>query len=92
MPIPKDISREELLALLAAYDEYIQDANDEDKFEGGWRPVCLNEFFDNEWEDTKRSFDGMGDNAIKEYAERAIRNIERLEKKMSTAFCSSKTY
>jgi hypothetical protein len=53
MPMPKDISHAELLALLAAYDQYIQDANDEDKFSEGWRPVCVNEFYDNEWQDIK---------------------------------------
>jgi len=52
MPIPwETISREEALELLREYDIYIQEANDEDKFESGWRPVCINEFYDNEWRD-----------------------------------------
>jgi len=70
-----------LLALLYQYDLYIQEANDEDKFESGWRPVCLNEFFDNEWDDIKRSFDGMGDNAITFYAESMLKEIERINKR-----------
>ncbi len=31
-------------ALLRAYDRYIQQANDEDRFASGWRPVCVAEF------------------------------------------------
>jgi hypothetical protein len=81
MPISKEITREELLALLAAYDEYIQQANDEDRFEGGWRPVCLNEFYDNEWDDLKSQYDGMGESAIEEYSNRALENIARLEER-----------
>ena len=50
MPIPDDISRDELLELLKEYDIYIQDANDEAKFAIGWRPVCINEFYDNEFQ------------------------------------------
>ena len=50
MPIPDDISRDELFELLNEYNIYIQNANDEDKFESGWRPVCINEFYDNEFQ------------------------------------------
>ena len=87
MPIPKDISRNELLAVLQAYDEYIQDANDNDTFVGGWRPVCLNEFYDNEWAEIISQLDGPNEEskeyrAIEEYSGRAIRNIERLERAM----------
>lgn len=35
----------ELLDLLYAYDAYIQEANDEDKFREGWRPVCIREYY-----------------------------------------------
>ena len=45
----KTIPRMELHALLDAYNEYIQDANEENKYEDGWKPVCINEFYDNEW-------------------------------------------
>jgi len=51
MPIPDDIKEDELLALLKAYDEYIQSANDEKRYDTGWMPVCINEFYDNEWQD-----------------------------------------
>ena len=46
----EDLSKEELLELLAAYDKYIQEANDEDKYSEGWYPVCINEFYDNDFE------------------------------------------
>lgn len=49
MPIPVNISIMEYKALLNRYDKYIQDANDEDKYSEGWYPVCINEFYDNEW-------------------------------------------
>jgi hypothetical protein len=50
MPIPDDISKEELSDLLREYDKYIQNANDEDRFSIGWRPVCINEFYDCEFQ------------------------------------------
>lgn len=49
MPIPKDIDLETIHRLIADYDEYIQLANDEDKYRSGWQPVCINEFYDNEF-------------------------------------------
>jgi hypothetical protein len=83
MPILKDISRDELLALLYAYDLYIQDANEEDTYQEGWRPVCLNEFYDAEWKDIiENQFDGDEDDAVREYADRAIKEMERLEQRM----------
>lgn len=45
----KNLSKKELYDLLMCYDGYIQEANDEDKYESGWRPVCINEFHDCEW-------------------------------------------
>lgn len=32
------------------YNEYIQNANEEDRYAEGWFPVCFNEFVDNEYE------------------------------------------
>lgn len=37
--------------LILAYNDYIQDANDDDKFAGGWRPVCVGEFYGNEFQE-----------------------------------------
>ena len=51
--IPKYISRKELLYMLREYDHYIQEANDEQKYKTGWMPVCIDEFYDNEWQDIK---------------------------------------
>jgi hypothetical protein len=45
-----DLSREELELLILEYDRYIQQANDEDYFESGWRPVCLMEFLGAEFQ------------------------------------------
>lgn len=45
------IGKEELVALLDAYDTYIQEANDENRFDEGWRPVCVMEFYDNEFKE-----------------------------------------
>ena len=45
----KDLSKDKLIELIEAYDEYIQDANDEDRYREGWYPVCIEEFLDNEF-------------------------------------------
>ena len=45
-----DLSKSELLSLLRAYDSYIQEANDEDRYRDGWYPVCIAEFYDNEYQ------------------------------------------
>lgn len=50
MPDFNELPREDLLDLLVEYDRYIQDANDEDKFHDGWRPVCIEEFYQNEFQ------------------------------------------
>lgn len=44
-----DLSQRDLADVLRAYDVYIQDANDEDKFHEGWRPVCLAEFYQSDY-------------------------------------------
>lgn len=48
MPIPENITKWELQLPLNKYDEYIQEANNIDKYSTGWQPVCINEFYDNE--------------------------------------------
>ena len=47
----RNLTRNQLLALLHQYDAYIQRANDENKYDTGWRPVCIEEFFDSEFID-----------------------------------------
>ena len=49
--VMKDLTKEELLSLLKAYDGYIQDANDGDLYQDGWKPVCIEEFYHNDYED-----------------------------------------
>lgn len=51
MPIPDGITKGELLELIKAYDKYIQDANDDDRYSEGWYPCCIDEFYDNEWQE-----------------------------------------
>ena len=46
-----DLDYNDLRNLLDLYDKYIQDANDEDKYQSGWRPVCINEFIDCEFQE-----------------------------------------
>lgn len=49
----KQITKEELLELIRAYDNYIQDANDGELYSDGWRPVCIEEFYYNDFEEWK---------------------------------------
>ena len=46
-----ELTRGELLSLLQQYDQYIQQANDEDKYRDGWFPVCIEEFLGSEAQD-----------------------------------------
>lgn len=47
----EELSKEELVELINAYDDYIQDANDGDRYGGGdFYPVCINEFYQNDFE------------------------------------------
>lgn len=46
----EELGKEELLELLHAYDRYIQNANDENRYSNGWYPVCINEFYDCEYQ------------------------------------------
>jgi len=43
-----ELGNSELLELLIEYNKYIQDANEEDKYKDGWKPVCIQEFWDND--------------------------------------------
>lgn len=45
-----ELSKEELLKVLKAYDIYIQEANDDNRYIEGWRPVCINEFYNCDYE------------------------------------------
>jgi len=45
----RKLSKEKLIALLDAYDDYIQNANDEDRYSDGFKPVCVMEYMDCEF-------------------------------------------
>ena len=49
----KQITKEELIDLIRAYDSYIQYANDRQLYLDGWRPVCIEEFYYNDFEEWK---------------------------------------
>jgi hypothetical protein len=40
--------KEELVIIMNEYDEYIQEANDNNKYDDGWLPVCISEFIQND--------------------------------------------
>lgn len=44
-----DLDEDELRELILEYNRYIQEANDEDKYNQGWKPVCIGEFLNNEF-------------------------------------------
>lgn len=46
----KTLSKEELIELLNIYDEYIQSANEDNFYSTGWKPVCIDEFYFNDFE------------------------------------------
>ena len=45
-----ELDKEEAIALLWAYDRYIQNANEDNRYREGWYPVCVSEFYDNEFQ------------------------------------------
>ena len=51
MDLLNKLNKQELIELIKAYDEYIQDANDGDLYKGGdFYPVCIDEFYNNDFE------------------------------------------
>lgn len=47
------LNKEELMELLVCYDKYIQVANEDNAYADGWFPVCISEFFMNDFEEWK---------------------------------------
>ena len=41
----------EAMLVLAMYEDYIRLANEENRYQDGWSPVCINEYQDVEYED-----------------------------------------
>lgn len=46
----QNLSQGKLLDLLAEYNKYIQEANEEQRYKDGWYPVCISEFYTNEYQ------------------------------------------
>lgn len=44
-----ELDKNTLLKLIESYDAYIQDANDENRYEEGWLPVCIEEYLNCEF-------------------------------------------
>jgi len=44
----EDLTYDELTRLIKQYNNYILEANDENRYEEGWRPVCVMEFANND--------------------------------------------
>lgn len=44
------LNKKEIIELIEAYNEYIQDANDGELYSDGWKPVCIEEFYNNDFE------------------------------------------
>lgn len=51
MSLLQILTRDELADLLREYDNYIQQANEEDLYHSGWKPVCIREFYMNEYQE-----------------------------------------
>lgn len=46
-----DLDRDSLEDLIISYDSYIQEANDNDYYSEGWRPVNIHEYYNNEYKE-----------------------------------------
>ncbi|WP_175582775.1 hypothetical protein [Clostridium perfringens] len=49
------LDKKELLELINAYDDYIQDANNGELYYEGWEPVCIEEFYNNDFKAWKEN-------------------------------------
>lgn len=53
-----ELSSPQLKQLLISYNRYIQEANDADRYQEGWYPVCIEEFLNSEeYSDASLSLD-----------------------------------
>lgn len=60
-----NLRQHDLLELIKSYDMYIQDANNKDLFSMGWRPVCIEEYYHNDFqEEAKRDYITIGDKLV----------------------------
>ena len=45
----EDLDNHVIIELLQCYDNYIQNANDNQRYSEGWYPVCVEEYLNNEY-------------------------------------------
>ncbi|NGU31157.1 hypothetical protein G6Z34_13790 [Clostridium perfringens] len=50
-----NLNKKELLELIDAYDDYIQYVNDGELYNKGWKPVCIEEFYNDDFEAWKEN-------------------------------------
>ena len=50
-PTLENLDKKTLCQLLRQYDAYIQDANEQNLYKEGWLPVCIDEFYDCEFQE-----------------------------------------
>ena len=43
------ITKDELVSLINSYNNYIQNANDSNLYNDDWKPVCIEEFYQNDY-------------------------------------------
>lgn len=52
-----NIPEEDLQDVMIEYDKYIQEANEQDKYASGWKPVSIQEFYENDYLELLREVD-----------------------------------
>ncbi len=57
-----EIPNKDLRIVLIEYDKYIQQANEEDKYKDGWKPVCIEEFYNNDLDEILKDEEDEGGN------------------------------
>ena len=43
------LTKDELVSLINSYNNYIQNANDSNLYNDDWKPVCIEEFYQNDY-------------------------------------------
>jgi hypothetical protein len=74
------LSKDELLDVLREYDRYIQSANEDNRYREGWFPVCINEFYDNEYQMVLEERGQYGSEVSDSYACGGAMSADDLEK------------
>lgn len=48
----EELDRKTLIQLLKSYNNYIQEANEENRYGNDWFPVCIMEYYHNEFQES----------------------------------------